>query len=53
LGLSVARSIVEEHGGLMRAENVLVAASDGSLATGGARFRIDLPLEVTQEAAHA
>jgi len=53
LGLSVTRSIVEEHGGLIRAENVLVPAGDGGIAVRGARFRIDLPLETVEEAAHA
>jgi signal transduction histidine kinase len=53
LGLSVARSIVEEHGGLIRAENVLVPAGEDGLAVGGARFRFDLPLEAIEEAAHA
>lgn len=53
LGLSVARSIVEEHGGLIRAENVLVPDGEGGLAVGGARFRIDLPLEAVEEAARA
>ena len=54
LGLSVARSIVEEHGGLIRAENVMVASGDGGLSVGGARFRIDLPLAAAgEEAAHA
>lgn len=53
LGLSVARSIVEEHGGLIRAENVLVPDGNGGLSVGGARFRIDLPLEAVEEPAHA
>jgi signal transduction histidine kinase len=54
LGLSVARSIIEEHGGLIRAENVMVASGDGGLSVGGARFRIDLPLAAAEEeAVHA
>jgi signal transduction histidine kinase len=53
LGLSVTRSIVEEHGGLIRAENVLVPAGDGGIVVRGARFRVDLPLETVEEAAHA
>jgi two-component system sensor histidine kinase ChvG len=39
LGLSIARQIVEAHGGVMRAENRKDA--DGRVI--GARFRVDLP----------
>lgn len=39
LGLSIARQIVEAHGGLIRAEN----RKDGGGAVIGARFVVDLP----------
>jgi two-component system sensor histidine kinase ChvG len=39
LGLSIARQIVEAHGGTMRAEN----RQDAEGKVIGARFRIDLP----------
>jgi signal transduction histidine kinase len=45
LGLVVARSIVEEHGGALEAENCRDRA--------GARFRITLPVSVPQVAANA
>nr|MBA2744339.1 histidine kinase [Chthoniobacterales bacterium] len=42
LGLSIARGFVEAHGGQLRAEN-----RNG----GGARFTIDLPVQLTQRSA--
>jgi hypothetical protein len=39
LGLSIARQIVEAHGGVMRAEN----RQDAAGRVIGARFRVDLP----------
>jgi signal transduction histidine kinase len=50
LGLSVARSIVEEHGGVIRAENVL-GPGEEAVGVRGARFRIELPLAGKAEVA--
>jgi two-component system sensor histidine kinase ChvG len=47
LGLSIARQIVEAHGGTMRAEN----RKDAEGKVIGARFRVDLP-EAGAHAAH-
>jgi signal transduction histidine kinase len=47
LGLAVARSIVEEHGGRVEAANL----GSGDHIT-GARFRITLPLSTAREAVH-
>jgi signal transduction histidine kinase len=44
LGLTVARSIVEEHGGAIRAENVGPRSAGPDAPALGARFRIELPL---------
>ena len=40
LGLSIARQIIEAHGGTIRAEN----RADGTGETQGARFEVALPL---------
>ena len=48
LGLSIARQIVEAHGGAIRAENRKTA--DGQVV--GARFRIELPETGTQHHGH-
>lgn len=55
LGLAVARSIVEEHGGRIEAENVApaVAPGGGPRASRGARFRVVLPAVPAPEAVHA
>jgi two-component system sensor histidine kinase ChvG len=48
LGLSIARQIIEAHGGTMRAEN----RKDGEGQVVGARFRIDLPEAGAQQGHH-
>ena len=48
LGLSIARQIIEAHGGTMRAEN----RKDAQGQVVGARFRIDLPEANAQQAHH-
>ncbi|MBI4521187.1 MAG: HAMP domain-containing histidine kinase [Gemmatimonadetes bacterium] len=55
LGLAVARSIVEEHGGQLVAENVLDPQQDGGLQSSrrGARFRLTIPAAAPAEPVHA
>lgn len=48
LGLSIARQIVEAHGGVMRAEN----RKDAAGRVAGARFRVDLPETGTHHHGH-
>jgi two-component system, NtrC family, sensor histidine kinase HydH len=53
LGLSVAQSIVEEHGGAIRVQNVIRSTGDGAACVSGALFSIELPLAAAERAMHA